>query len=632
MKFRWKQLLLCVLVLSLTVLRTAVPSAQAPQPASDIVANEWIVTMVADADPNVEAPELARSHGGQAGHIYENVLHGFSFHGSPQAAAALSRNPRIASVIPNRVVRAVAETLPTGVRRIDASHPTAVDAHDLGFTGAGITVAILDTGIQSNHEDLVGKVVPSLGKNCMNPTLEPADGNGHGTHVAGTVAAISGNSIGVIGVAPSASLAAVKVLDDNGSGTLASAICGVDWVTAHATDIKVANMSLSGDGSDVGCNDGGLHKALCDSVAAGVVYVVAAGNSSNNASNSVPAAYPEVITVSALNDSDGEPGADSLASFSNFGSIVDVIGPGVNILSTYNGNRYATGSGTSMASPHVAGVAALVRSANPALTPAQVEDLLKSSGECPNTSQNTGGGTCAGQGQWSGDPDGIPEPLINALAAAEAAATGNSNTPPVANNDSYSVANGGTLTVSAPGVLANDSDVNGNSIIAVLVSGPANGSLALDAAGSFTYTHNGGSSTSDSFTYKVNDGTVDGNTATVSLAIAPVPTPATTMYVQDLAASSVNNGSTWTAVVTVKVLDNLGQPVSGAGVSGHWSAGASGNATCDTLTDSNGFCSVRRSSIEKKTASVTFNVDNLTKSPLTYNSSANLKSSVVVKK
>ena len=466
----------------------------------------------------------------------------------------------------------------------------------------------------------------------MNPTLEPADGNGHGTHVAGTVAAITGNGIGVVGVAPSASLAAVKVLDDNGSGTLASAICGVDWVTAHATDIKVANMSLSGDASDVGCNDGGLHKALCDSVAAGVVYVVAAGNSSSNASNAVPAAYPEVITVSALNDSDGEPGGDSLASFSNFGSIVDVIAPGVNILSTYNGNRYATASGTSMASPHVAGVVALIRSANPTLTPAQVENLLKSSGECPNTSQNTDGGTCAGQGQWSGDPDGIPEPLINALAAAAAAATGNSNTPPVANNDSYSVVNGGTLIVSAPGVLANDSDVNGNSIVALLVSGPANGSVTLGADGSFAYTHNGGSSTSDSFTYKVNDGTVDGNTATVSVAIGSVPTPATTMYVQDLAASSVNNGSTWTAVVTVKVLDNLGHPVSGAGVSGHWSAGASGNATCDTLTDSNGLCSVRRSSIEKKTASVTFNVDNLTKSPLSYNSSANLKSSVVVKK
>ena len=325
MKFRWKQLFLCVLVLSLIVLRPAVPSAQAPRPGSDIVADEWIVTMVADADPNGEGPELARSHGGRAGHIYENVLHGFAFHGSPQAAAALSRNPRIASVIPNRAIRAVAETLPTGVRRIDASHPTAVDAHELGFTGAGITVAILDTGIQADHEDLLGKVVPSLGKNCINPALAPDDGNGHGPHVAGTVAAITGNGIGVIGVAPSASLAAVKVLDDSGNGTWASVICGIDWVTAHSTDIRVANMSLSGGGSDVGCNDGGLHKALCDSVAAGVVYAVAAGNSASNASTAVPGAYPEVITVSALNDSDGEPGGDALANFSNFGSIVDVI-------------------------------------------------------------------------------------------------------------------------------------------------------------------------------------------------------------------------------------------------------------------------------------------------------------------
>ena len=726
MKFKWHQLVLGAFVITLSVLRPAVPSAQAPQPASGIIADEWIVTLVPDADPGSEAPDLAKAHGGQVDHVYENVLHGFSFRGSAQAVAALARNPRVASVVPNRAVRAVAETLPTGVRRIDASHPTAVDAHDLGFTGVGITVAILDTGIQANHEDLVGRVVPSLGKNCVDPTLDPADGHGHGTHVAGTIAGVAGNGIGVVGVAPSASLAAVKVLDDGGNGSWASVICGIDWVTAHANDIRVANMSLGGGGSDTGCNDGGLHKAVCDSVAAGVVYAVAAGNETSNASTSVPAAYPEVITVSALNDSDGEPGGDSRADFSNFGSIVDVIAPGVNILSTYYGNRYGYLSGTSMATPHVAGVAALVRSANPALTPAQVEDLLKSTGECPNASQNTGGGTCAGQGVWGGDPDGIPEPLISALAAAEAAAGASTNTPPVgnnvsaggpednaiawtpsvsdangdtlacsiatapangaatvnsdcstgsytpganfngvvtftyrvsdgsasdtgtitmtvnavndapvANNDTYSVAKGGTLNVSVPGLLGNDGDVDGNPLFAVLVSGPANGGLTLNANGSFSYTHNGGVSTSDGFTYKLNDGTADGNIATVGITVtsAPAPVPASTMYVRDLAAATLKSGGpTWTAVVTVTVVNNLGQPVSGVAVTGRWTAGASGSVACDTVTDGNGLCSARRSNIDRKVASVTFNVDGLTKSGLTYNSSANLRSSIVVTK
>ena len=195
------------------------------------------------------------------------------------------------------------------------------------------------------------------------------------------------------------------------------------------------------------------------------------------------------------------------------------------------------------------------------------------------------------------------------------------------------MARGDTLNVSAPGVLGNDTDVDGNPLVAVLVSGPANGGLTLNANGSFSYTHNGGSSTSDGFTYKVNDGTTDGNTVTVGFTIPSAPVPASTMYVQDLAAATLKGGGpTWTAVVTVTVLNNLGQPVSGVAVTGRWTAGVSGSVACDTVTDANGRCSARRSSIDKKVASVTFNVDGLTKSGLSYNSAANLKSSVVVTK
>jgi subtilisin family serine protease len=196
----------------------------------------------------------------------------------------------------------------------------------------------------------------------------------------------------VVGVAPGARLWAVRVLNNAGSGSWASVICGVDWVTARAGTIEVANMSLGGTGDDTGgCNDGGLHEAICKSVAAGVTYAVAAGNSADDARNHVPAAYDQVITVSALADFDGRPGGlgaatcradedDTLANFSNFGADIDLIAPGVCIYSTWKRGGYNTISGTSMASPHVAGAAALYKSTNPGASPSQVKSALQSAG------------------------------------------------------------------------------------------------------------------------------------------------------------------------------------------------------------------------------------------------------------
>jgi subtilisin family serine protease len=187
-------------------------------------------------------------------------------------------------------------------------------------------------------------------------------------------------------------------------------ICGVDFVTSKSNIIKVANMSLGGSGGTGSCNDGGLHEAICNSVNAGVTYVVAAGNESDDAANHVPAAYDEVITVSALADFNGEPGGganptcridvdDTLADFSNYGVAVDIIAPGVCILSTWNDGGYNTISGTSMASPHVAGAAALYISTHPLATPVQVKQALQT----------------AGSNNWDdiNDPDGIKEPLLD---------------------------------------------------------------------------------------------------------------------------------------------------------------------------------------------------------------------------
>jgi hypothetical protein len=192
-------------------------------------------------------------------------------------------------------------------------------------------------------------------------------------------------------------------------------------------------MSL-GETANVGnCSDGGLREAICTSVAAGVVYVAAAGNSTVDASTFVPASYPEVITVSAINDFDGEPGGlagcllfifycdDALAEYSNFGTVIEVAAPGTEILSTWIAGGYQTSSGTSMAAPHVAGVAALVLAEDPSLSPSLLAEKLKTTGECPDgtPATNGSGDDCAGQGLWTNDPDGIAEPLVNALAAVQ---------------------------------------------------------------------------------------------------------------------------------------------------------------------------------------------------------------------
>jgi subtilisin len=237
-------------------------------------------------------------------------------------------------------------------------------------------VAIIDTGIDVDHPDLN----VAGGRNCSTGRSFD-DGNGHGTHVAGTVAG-KDDASGVVGVAPGAQVYAVRVLNNAGSGSWSSVICGIDWVTANASSlgIKVANMSLGGTGSDDGncgnSNNDALHRAICNSVASGVTYVVAAGNSGANLAGHVPSAYNEVLAVTAMADFNGAPGGgaaatcrtdvdDTSADFSNFTTVGSsdeghtIAAPGVCIESTWKGGGYKTISGTSMASPHAAGTAAL---------------------------------------------------------------------------------------------------------------------------------------------------------------------------------------------------------------------------------------------------------------------------------
>ena len=429
-----------LLLVSLAVPVTAAPPADADAPAFD----SWIVTLSARGQPS-EAGALARGAGGRAGHVYSHALQGFQFRGSAQAAAALGRSPKVASVQPDTAL-ALTETLPWGVKRVSAYLTGgATGAYQAGYRGNGARIAILDTGIDLDHPDLATAIDIPSGKNCITAPASANDGHGHGSHVAGSAAAPL-NGVGVVGVAPQARLVPVKMFTDSGTSSQAAALCALDHIVAlntdgdDANDIDVANMSWGEQRAWGDCVADPLHTAICSADAAGIILVAGAGNSATDAGNFVPAAYPEVLSVSALADFDGVPGRlagckfilellanecdDTFAVFSNRGASVDVIAPGVNIYSTWKDGQWKVNHGTSMATPHVAGIAALMAAAHPGLTPAEARDHLLSTGECPNGQAADADGTagCAGQGTWPDDPDGIPEPMGHALRAAQAAA------------------------------------------------------------------------------------------------------------------------------------------------------------------------------------------------------------------
>jgi subtilisin family serine protease len=317
---------------------------------------------------------------------------------------ALRNDPRVAYVAPDGPVHLLAEPTPTGVTRIGAASRLRPDGSLFQGPDPTAAVAVLDTGIY-NHPDL--NVVG--GVDCASDLLGDllggsgfSDRNGHGTHVAGTIGA-KADGQGVVGVAPGTPLYAVRVFSSLGVGSMSDVVCGLDWVAenAAAKNIKVVNMSLGGSGTDDGAcgtkNNDPLHAAVCRVVAAGVTVVVAAGNDHVDLVQSVPAAYDEVMTVAAMADFDGLPGGlaqttcstkdqdDTAADFSNFAlpgspdAAHTITAPGVCIYSTWNNGGYKSISGTSMASPHVAGVVTRCIDAGPCagLTPAQIIAKLR---------------------------------------------------------------------------------------------------------------------------------------------------------------------------------------------------------------------------------------------------------------
>lgn len=397
------------------------PAARAAAGGNSGAVGQYIVVFKKTvSDPAAMAAGQAQAYGAQVTHVYGSALKGYAAAIPTNRLAALRTDPEVQFVSQDGSVQAVGQTLGTGVSRIRAVNRTD--------KAQGVNVAVIDTGIDLSHPDLAANIVG--GYNCSSGGKRSYDdGNGHGTHVAGIIAALD-NGVGAVGVAPDAKLWAVRVLNDQGTGAFSDVICGIDFVDslspAKGGPISVANMSLGGWGSDDGncgnTNGDALHLAICRAVSDGVTFVVAAGNAGvdlSQASTFVPASYDEVITVSALADSNGAPcgggaatsyGADdTFASFSNYAtSAADlshlIAAPGVNIYSTYKGGGYATLSGTSMASPHVAGSAALYIASHPGASPAAVRDALEAMGEPRNVSFNGECGTSTTTGKKNGGP------------------------------------------------------------------------------------------------------------------------------------------------------------------------------------------------------------------------------------
>ena len=324
------------------------------------IPNQYIVVLDDDQVPPGQvrglAAALARQHGGRLAHIYEHALRGFSLSLPATAAAALARNPRVRYVEQDSIMTVVAtQPNPTwGLDRIDQRDLPLNASYTYNTAAVNVDVFIIDTGIRSTHVEFGGRAL--AGYTAISDGNGTNDCNGHGTHVAGTVGGA------LYGVAKSVTLYAVRVLSCSGSGSTSGVIAGVNWVTANKTLPAVANMSLGGGASTA------LDDAVRNSIASGVTYAVAAGNSNVSACNSSPARVSQALTVGSTTSSDAR------SSFSNYGTCVDLFAPGSSILSSWYTSNTATNtiSGTSMASPHVAGAAALYLADNPGATPSAV--------------------------------------------------------------------------------------------------------------------------------------------------------------------------------------------------------------------------------------------------------------------
>ncbi|WP_020139359.1 S8 family peptidase [Streptomyces sp. 351MFTsu5.1] len=351
---------------------TALPAQAAPAEGTVLAAgsptavkDSYIVTLKKNAGFKAASSEgkgLIKEYGGTVGKTFGSALNGYTAMLSATEAKRLAADPSVAAVEQNQTVHLADTTqssAPWGLDRIDqAALPLSGTYTYPDSAGSGVTAYVIDTGVRITHSQISGRA--SYGYDAVDGDTTAADGNGHGTHVATTIAGST------YGVAKKAKIVAVRVLDNAGSGTTAGVIAGIDWVTNNHSGPSVANLSLGGGASST------LDTAVRNSIASGVTYAIAAGNSSANASSYSPARVTEAITVGATTSTDAR------ASYSNYGSVLDIFAPGSSITAGWYTSDTATNtiSGTSMATPHVAGAAAVYLAGHTSATPAQVATAL----------------------------------------------------------------------------------------------------------------------------------------------------------------------------------------------------------------------------------------------------------------
>ncbi len=573
------------LLASLALLITLVPSAALAAPSEDPAT--WIVTLRGGVDPSSAAPDLARRHGGRIGFVYEHAINGFSFRGSQAAASALGRNPNVLTVEPNAEVWLDATQSPAtwGLDRIDQPSLPLSNSYTYTSTGAGVTAYVIDSGIRFSHNEFGGRAV--RGADFVGDGQNGGDCNGHGTHVAGTI----GGS--TYGVAKDVTLVSVRVFGCSGGSSWETIIAGIDWVIGHHTGgPAVANMSLGG-----GANSS-VDAATNNLINDGVATAVAAGNGNfigrqANACNYSPARVPNAMTISATNSSDQK------ASWANYGDCVDWFAPGVSITSAWYSSNSATNtiSGTSMATPHTAGVAALYLEAHPSHSPLQVRDAIYAA-----TTKDivTSSSTANNHLLYSLVTDG---------------GGGGDTTPPSA--PTGLTASAGDASVALDWADNSESDLAGYNVYRSTTSGGPYAKVNGDLQGASAFTDTG-LTNGTTYYYVVNAVDTSGNPSANSNQQSATPLASgggtEAEFSLALGGTSSSQGSSWTAMVTVTATNSNGSAVSGVTVTGSWSSGSS-DTSC--VTGPSGTCTVT-SSQHKRVASVSFSVTSAAHSTLTY--------------
>lgn len=308
------------------------------------------------------AEGMSRAYGGKVDKVYSSALKGFSTEMSREQAESMSSDSRVLFIEPDAEisVNAVQSNPTWGLDRVDQRSVPLDTEYSYEKTGTGVNVYVVDTGIKITHSEFGGRATADF--DSVGDGQNGIDCHGHGTHVSGTIGGTT------YGVAKNVSLHSVRVLGCNGTGTSSTTVAGLDWITANRVSPAIVNMSMG-----TGVPSPLVDYVVENSIASGITYVIAAGNSSSDACNVSPARVPSAITVGATDST------DAMAYFSNFGSCVDIFAPGVDIKSAYSWSNVATNtlSGTSMATPHVTGAVALYLEANPQATPTDVAGVIR---------------------------------------------------------------------------------------------------------------------------------------------------------------------------------------------------------------------------------------------------------------